>query len=144
VFFKNFAGLPATMVFGATSFVTTEPAPMMAFSPIVIPHKIVGPFLNECFYDLPISFGLRRAIGIGSAGYQVICKHHSVADKAIIRDMNTFTNKRVTGNFAVLTDGSTFLYFNKSAHLRAIVYTAAVGIHEVENAHVFAHFHIIQ
>jgi hypothetical protein len=67
-----------------------------------------------------------------------------VADETIISYVNSFTNKRVTGNFAVLTDGRTFLYFNKSAHLRAIVYTAAVSIHEVENAHVFAHFHIIQ
>jgi hypothetical protein len=37
-----FAGTPATTVFGKTSFVTTDPAPISAFSPIVIPHKMVA------------------------------------------------------------------------------------------------------
>jgi hypothetical protein len=37
-----FAGTPATTVFGKTSFVTTDPAPISSFSPIVIPHKMVA------------------------------------------------------------------------------------------------------
>src|SRR5262245_64469689 len=36
------AGTPATIVFGATSLVTTAPAPTVAPSPIVSPHKIVA------------------------------------------------------------------------------------------------------
>src|SRR5262244_3622921 len=40
---KNFAGLPATIAFAGTSFVTTLPAPTIAFSPIVRLHKIVEP-----------------------------------------------------------------------------------------------------
>src|SRR5271157_4809199 len=36
------AGFPATMVFAGTSFVTTLPAPTMAFSPMVTPHRIVA------------------------------------------------------------------------------------------------------
>jgi len=41
------------MVFGGTSFVTTLPAPTIAFSPMVTPHKIVelvpmeAPFLTN-------------------------------------------------------------------------------------------------
>lgn len=35
------AGLPATRVFGGTSFVTTEPAATTEFSPIVTPAMIV-------------------------------------------------------------------------------------------------------
>jgi len=35
------AGTPATIVFPGTSFVTTDPAPTIAFSPIVIPQSIV-------------------------------------------------------------------------------------------------------
>ena len=35
------AGLPATIVHGGTSFVTTEPAPTTAPSPIVTPFKII-------------------------------------------------------------------------------------------------------
>ena len=38
--FKIRAGLPATIVFGGTSFVTTLPAPTMAFSPTVMPPKM--------------------------------------------------------------------------------------------------------
>src|SRR3954467_10061495 len=43
IFLTRRAGLPATMVLGATSLVTTLPAPMMAFSPTVIPQSKVAP-----------------------------------------------------------------------------------------------------
>ncbi len=36
------AGFPATITPGSTSLVTTEPAPTMAFSPMVIPANIVA------------------------------------------------------------------------------------------------------
>ena len=36
------AGLPTTIEFGITSFVTTDPAPTIAPSPIVTPGKIVA------------------------------------------------------------------------------------------------------
>ena len=36
------AGLPNTSAWRGTSFVTTAPAPTIAFSPIVIPHRIVA------------------------------------------------------------------------------------------------------
>src|SRR5205814_9037462 len=39
----TFAGLPATIIPGATSFVTTLPAPMMAPSPISTPPRILAP-----------------------------------------------------------------------------------------------------
>src|ERR687887_582967 len=47
------AGFPATIVFGATFLVTTEPAPTIAFSPIttfdriVAPEPIEAPFLTK-------------------------------------------------------------------------------------------------
>src|SRR5215471_11279692 len=37
------AGLPATIVFGGTSLVTTLPAPIRAFSPMVTPQSTVAP-----------------------------------------------------------------------------------------------------
>src|SRR5581483_6168588 len=40
---STFAGLPATTAPGGTSFVTTLPAPMSAFSPTVTPHRSVAP-----------------------------------------------------------------------------------------------------
>ena len=43
MFFINFAGLPPTMVLGATSLVTTAPAATTALSPIVTPGKMMAP-----------------------------------------------------------------------------------------------------
>lgn len=37
----GFAGTPPTIVFSATSFVTTEPAAMTAPVPIVTPYRII-------------------------------------------------------------------------------------------------------
>src|SRR5699024_3219218 len=37
----NVAGLPPTIVFGATSFVTTDPAATIEFSPTVTPGRMV-------------------------------------------------------------------------------------------------------
>jgi hypothetical protein len=51
----NRAGLPATIVFGWTSFVTTLPAPTIAFSPIVTPHRMTAP--------LPIDARLQTVVG---------------------------------------------------------------------------------
>ena len=41
-FFINLAGFPPTTVYGSTSFVTTEYAPITVPSPIVIPDKILA------------------------------------------------------------------------------------------------------
>ena len=38
----SFAGLPANIEFGGTSFVTTAPAPIILFLPIVIPLQIIA------------------------------------------------------------------------------------------------------
>ena len=37
------AGTPMTIAWSGTSFVTTAPAPIIAFSPIVIPARIIAP-----------------------------------------------------------------------------------------------------
>src|SRR5919108_1775684 len=42
IFRMTLAGFPATMALGGTSLVTTLPAPIMAFSPTVIPHNNVA------------------------------------------------------------------------------------------------------
>jgi hypothetical protein len=42
IFLTIFAGLPITTTPAGTSFVITEPAPTIAFSPIVMPGKIVA------------------------------------------------------------------------------------------------------
>src|ERR1019366_6503642 len=44
---KTFAGFPATIAFAGTSFVTTQPAPTIAFSPMTILERIVAPEPTE-------------------------------------------------------------------------------------------------
>ena len=41
-FFTNFAGLPAYIELSGTSFVTTAPAPIILFLPIVTPLQIIA------------------------------------------------------------------------------------------------------
>ncbi|CVI22750.1 exported hypothetical protein [Agrobacterium fabacearum CFBP 5771] len=48
----TFAGLPATIAYGGTSFVTTAPAPITAPWPIVRPFKTIAPAPNHT--SLPI------------------------------------------------------------------------------------------
>ena len=54
------AGLPTTIVFAGTSFVTTAAAPTIAFSPIVTPGKIVTPAPIQAFFF--ITTGLHKSI----------------------------------------------------------------------------------
>src|SRR5574343_1411654 len=63
-FLKIFAGFPTTVVSGGTSFVTTDPAPTTAFSPMITPQRIVllapivAPFLTRVLAKLPFLFAL--------------------------------------------------------------------------------------
>src|SRR3989344_6763504 len=73
-FFNILAGFPATITLSGTSLVTTDPAPTMEFSPIVIPPSIVAlapmeaPFLTivaSGFQSLPICFNLPFTAALG-------------------------------------------------------------------------------
>ncbi len=48
----NFAGLPPTMVFGATSLVTTAPVATTAFLPTVTPGRMVAPAPIQAFSQM--------------------------------------------------------------------------------------------
>ena len=52
-----FAGIPATTVLAGTFFVTTEPAPTTALSPIVIPGTTVAPAPIQTFRPITIGAG---------------------------------------------------------------------------------------
>ena len=68
-----FAGLPATRVLGGTSFVTTDPAAIIAFSPIVIPQSIVelAPIDAPFFTVVGITF----QPGLTARGFLSFVKH---------------------------------------------------------------------
>ena len=57
--FKILAGFPITMALLGTSFVTTAPAPILAFSPITTGNivallPIIAPFLINVPFQLPL------------------------------------------------------------------------------------------
>ena len=83
------AGTPATIAFGATSRVTTAPAPILAPSPMVTPHKMVA-------FD---PMAARRQTRVGSTsqsagpcslpssvvalGNLIVDEHHAVSNEAL-------------------------------------------------------------
>ncbi len=67
------AGLPTTRLFGGTSFVTTAPAPMMAFSPTITPARTIAPppshALSSIVIGLAASYFARRSLAsVGCVG----------------------------------------------------------------------------
>ena len=125
-------GLPTTIVLGETSFVTTLPAPTIAFSPMVTLARIVAPDpIDARFYDsrfdLPVLLRLQRPVGRSGARIKIVNEHHAVAPIKTLSSMATpFTNKRMAGNFAVLANGSILLDINKGADLGAVTDLATI------------------
>src|SRR6266852_3010989 len=116
---KNFAGFPATIAFGGTSFVTTLPAPTIAFSPIVTLHKIVEPEP----IDAPSHTRVFSTFQSAS-----VCKPPplAVAHKHVVLDVHSFADKCVARNLAAPPHSRILLYFHKRADLRFISDFAAV------------------
>ena len=145
-----FAGTPATTVFGETSLVTTDPAPIRAFSPIVIPHKMVAldPIEAPFFTMVLITFQSASVCGLPSAlvalGKQIVCKHYTVTDKNIVFNMHAFTNKTMAGNFTIFPYESAFLNFHKCADFGIVINAAAISIYKIENPRILTEFYIIQ
>jgi hypothetical protein len=50
----TFAGTPAAKLFGGTSLVTTAPAPITVFSPMVTPPRIVAAAAIQTFFAMTI------------------------------------------------------------------------------------------
>ncbi len=95
---------------------TTLPAPTMAFSPtttfarIVDPEPIEAPFLGH------------------RTGIAVVDECHAMADENAILNIDTFTDKRVTGDFAILSNSGVFLNFDEGANLCVIADFTAVEV----------------
>ena len=57
-FLISLAGLPAYIVFGGTSPLTTEPAPIILFAPILVPFKIIDFSPIQTLSSIDTSLGL--------------------------------------------------------------------------------------
>jgi len=88
---KELSGVPATTVLGGTSFVTTLPAPTIAFSPMVTLLRIVAfePIEALLYQDglhFPILFALKVSVGVRRPGVGVVDEHDAVTDKNVVLD----------------------------------------------------------
>ena len=102
------AGFPATMALEGTSFVTTLPAPTIAFSPtetlarIVAPDPMDAPFLTTVAFNFPIGLGLQGSFSGGGARIDVVDESNSVTDEDVILNHDAFADEGVAGDLAAL------------------------------------------
>ncbi len=61
-----------------------------------------------------------------------------MSDKYLILDRDTFTDKRMTGYLAALTDESALLNFNKSADFGVVTNSAPVEINEFRKLYILS------
>jgi len=87
---------------------------------------------------------LNASVVIGGARKTIVDECDVVTYKYIVLYVHTFANKTVTGNLAVLANGSTLLNFYESPHLTAIIDAAAIGVYKVEYLNVFPNFHVVE
>jgi hypothetical protein len=93
---------------------------------------------------MPIGIGLQTAISIGGSRKTIVYECDVVSYENIVFDVHAFADKGMARNLAVLAYASAFLYFHKSSHFATIIYAASVGVHPVENAHIFSELHIVE
>jgi len=97
--FLTLAGIPTTIAPGGTSFVTTEPAPTIAFSPIVTTAENRRAcsdrrsFLHERRHNLPIFIRLQFPFFIRGAGIFIVDERNIMADEGVILNRHAFANE---------------------------------------------------
>lgn len=98
----NRAGFPATIALSGTSLVTTEPAPIMALSPIVTLGKMVAcapihhlSYMNRCMIEILAVIGSEAVIQ--SRHHHAMPYQCSVADKdtALVLKLATRVDKDI-------------------------------------------------
>jgi len=97
----------------------------MAFSPTThLPGSWTQNQSRPLFYDSslngPILFGLQFTVRGHRTGIAVVDECDAMADENAILNIDTFTDKRVTGDFAILSNSGVFLNFDEGANLCVI------------------------
>ena len=142
------AGTPATMVCGATSRVTTLPAPTMAPSPIVTPHRIVLPVPMEAPRFTVVGTTSQSASvcsapsALVTARKFVVDEGDVVTDENIVLDLHTFANESVAGDLYVSPYRGILLNLDERPDLAVVADRTAVQVHEGEKAHVLPEPHV--
>ena len=142
------AGLPATIAPAGTSFVTTLPAPIIAFSPIVIPQSNVAPEpmeaprLTSVPNAFPVGFRLQLAAAVGGRGITIIGESDIVTDENLVFQSYPFTNEGVAGDFAAVSNFNPFLNLHERSNLYVIPDLTTVKIDEIVKPDISAQLHV--
>ena len=101
------AGFPATVAPGATSRVTTDPAPTTASSPMVTPGRMTAPEpMARATRDdraAPASqsrLDLQRAVGVGRSRTTVVGEAHVMPDEHLVLDGHPVADEAVARHLA--------------------------------------------
>ena len=147
IFRKTFAGFPATIVPGGTSFVTTLPAP----DDRLLPHRHAGEdrragadrgaFLDERRDADPVRLRLEPASFDRGPGVHVVDEGDVVADEDVVLDRHPLADEGVAGDLAVPADLRALLDLDEGADLAVVADLAAVEVDEVVHLHPFAELH---
>ena len=137
------AGTPATTVPGATSRVTTAPAPTKAPAPMVTPPRITAPLPIEAPRQtrvgnhLPVGLGLEPAVG-RRARVEIVDEHDPVADEDLVLDRHALADERVALDLASGADHGVLLDLDEGADPGVVADLASIEVNERVQGDVFA------
>ena len=121
--------------------VTMLPAPTVAPSPIVIPHRRVGtrayssPSFHKRWDAFPIGIILHTAVRISGSRIKVICECDPMAYKYFVLDCHAFAYEGVTRDFATGPYLGAFLHLDEGPDLCPVPDLTTIKVCESEYAY---------
>src|SRR5215203_315213 len=101
-----------------------------------------GAFLDHGRFHFPIVRRLQITSRRRRPRVGVVDKDHTVSNEHVIFNRHAFTNKRVTRDFAALTNAGALLNFNKGADFRFVANLTTVEVDEFGKPDVFPEFYV--
>src|SRR6266436_7322453 len=92
------------------------------------PRTYRGPLFYDSSLNGPILFGLQFTVRGDRTWIAVVDECDAMTDENAILNIDTFTDKRVTGDFAILSNSGVFLNFDEGANLCVIADFTAVEV----------------
>src|SRR5881227_1981867 len=93
---------------------------------------------DDCRFELPVRFGLRRAVFARGAGTAVVDEHDAVADEDFVLDADALADEGVARNLAARAYARALLDFDEGADARLVADAAAVEVDEAVDSNVAA------
>ena len=144
------AGTPATVSPGATSRVTTAPAPTSAPSPMVDAAEDDAPEPSDAraSHDASAAASSRpRAcsapVAVRGARALVVDEHHAVADEHLVLDLDALADERVALDLAARADAGAALDLDERPDPRLVADPAAVEVGEGVDDDVVAELDVV-